>query len=236
MKLSIIIPVYNEQSTLLESLGRVLDLDIPKEIIIVDDCSTDDTHKILETINEDEVRVVYRPENGGKGSALRTGIPLAQGEYTVFHDADLEYNPGEIPGLLDKAEQEGLDAVYGSRILGGDKTAYLHYYWGNRFLSVLTNVIYGTRLTDVLTCYKLIKTKILQDLALEALNFEIEFEITAHLAQRNHKFGEVPISYAPRSFEEGKKIRIMDGFIGIQTLLKNRFNRRTVRRNGVVAT
>lgn len=228
MKLSVIIPVYNEEETVGEILARVLALEIDKEIIVVDDGSTDGTCEILARFkaeNSDTVRVITQDRNSGKGAAVRAGIAAAAGDVIAIQDADLEYAPEEIPNLLEPINNGEAEVVYGSRFLGARGGNILHYL-GNRVLTCITNVLYGTKLTDMETCYKVVRADALKALPLSADRFDIEPEITARLARAGHRILEVPVTYYGRSFAAGKKIKWADGFAALWTLLKLRFSKR----------
>ncbi len=223
-KLTIVIPCYNEEKTILEIFRRVeaAELGVAKEIVVVDDGSKDQTPEILKTL--ERATVILLPENRGKGAALRAGFAAATGDYVVVQDADLEYDPADLKLLVAKA-REGHKVVYGSRRLGRGRNpmAGLSYYAGGVLLSWLTNILYGTRITDEPTCYKMFERKLLLGLPLTCTGFEFCPEVTAQVARRGEKIVEVPIGYQPRSRHEGKKINWRDGLIAIWTLIKNRF-------------
>ena len=228
MKLSVIIPVYNERATILELIRRVQAADLgdgwTKELIIVDNCSTDGTRDLLTTVTASNARVVLQPRNLGKGASVRTGIALVTGDFTITQDADLEYDPAEYPRLLEKALKENLDVVYGSRGLGGKK--YHHYtanYWAVRGLTFLTNLFFGVNYTDVATNYKLVRTPILKSLKLTCSGFDLDFELSDKLARATRRIGEIPISFNPRTYEQGKKIRFTDGLQAGWIVLRDRF-------------
>lgn len=228
MKLSVIIPVYNERDTIMEIISRVqavnLGPDWEKELIIVDNCSTDGTRELLQSVTATNARIVLQPQNMGKGTSVRTAIALCTGDYSITQDADLEYNPQEYPTLLEKAVSENLDVVYGSRVLGGKK--YHHYaanYWVVRLLTMLTNLFFGSPYTDVATNYKLVKTPILQSLKLTCSGFDLDFELSDKLALATHKIGEVPISFKPRTYAQGKKINWKDGLHAFGIVFRDRF-------------
>lgn len=223
MKLSIIMPVYNERQTIEEILMRVKKSPLEKEIIIVDDDSTDGTREWLQSLKDDEVKVIFHQQNRGKGAAVRTGIEEASGEVTIIQDADLEYDPADYPLLLDPIIRFGADAVYGSRFLGPHRVFLFWHYLGNKFLTTITNILYDTMLSDMETCYKAVRTEILKGLHLRSDTFDIEPEITAKLFKRKLKIFEVPISYSGRDYEEGKKITAIDGLRALWALLKFRF-------------
>ncbi len=227
MKLSVIICVYNEKETILEVVKRVQEAEIgsgwTKEIIIVDNCSTDGTRDLLTGITDDNVHVVLQPKNFGKGTSIRTAIPLCTGDYTITQDADLEYHPREYKKLLDKALTEDLDAVYGSRVLGGKR--YHHYtanYWAVRFLTWLTNLLFNAHYTDVATNYKLVRTSLLQSLTLYCSGFDLDFELSDKLARASKNIAEIPIDFRPRTYDAGKKIHSIDGLKALWVILKNR--------------
>ncbi len=218
MKLSIIIPVYNEERTIAELLSRVRAVELEKEIIVVNDGSTDGTKGILDTIDG---IVVVNKKNGGKGSAIREGLKVATGDVIVIQDADLEYDPNDFVKMLDVMKREGADVVYGSRILHSDyRISYRRYFWGGKLVTIVANMLYGLSITDEPTCYKMIKTDLLKSLDLQCSRFEFCPEVTAKLARRRIRIVEVPISYFPRSIEEGKKINAIDGLEAIWTLLR----------------
>ena len=227
MMLSVIICVYNERDTVLTVIERVQQADLgegwTKELIVVDNCSTDGTRELLLGVTAPNVKIIYQPRNLGKGTSVRTAIPHCHGEYSITQDADLEYDPQEYRGLLDKALAEGLDVVYGSRVLAGKR--YHHYtenYWGVRALTSLTNLLFGSRFTDVATNYKLVRTSVLQSLDLRASGFELDFELSDKLALATRRIGEVPIAYSPRTYAQGKKIRASDGLRALWVILRDR--------------
>lgn len=221
MRLSVIMPAFNERDTILTALERVKAVEIEKEIIIVDNCSTDGTRELLRHINDDDIRIIFQPENFGKGTSIRTAIPYCRGDYTIIQDADLEYDPQDWHKLVDLALEKHLDAVYGSRVLGGPKAIYSHFYWGVRFLTFLTNLLFRANLTDVATACKMVRTKVLKELELTCAGFDLDFELTDKLCKNGYGIVEVPISYHPRSFEEGKKIRAKDGLKALFTILRD---------------
>ena len=223
MKLSVIMSAYNERDTILTALERVKAVEIEKETIIVDNFSTDGTRELLQRIDDDDIRIIFQPENYGKGTSIRTAIPYCTGDYTIIQDADLEYDPQDWHKLVDVALEKDLDAVYGSRVLGGPKAIYTHYYWGVGFLTFLINLLFGANLTDSATACKMVRTKVLQELKLTCAGFDLDFELTDKLCKNGYEIIEVPISYNPRSFEEGKKIRGKDGLKALFTILRDRF-------------
>ena len=221
MKLSVIMPAYNEKDTILTALERVKAVEIEKEIIIVDNCSTDGTRELLQQINDD-TRIIFQPENFGKGTSIRTAIPYCVGDYAIIQDADLEYDPQDWHRLVGLALEKDLDAVYGSRVLGGPKAIYTHFYWGVSFLTFLTNLLFKANLTDVATACKMVRTSVLKELELNCAGFDLDFELTDKLLKNGYQIAEVPVSYQPRSFEEGKKIRAKDGLKALFTILRDR--------------
>ena len=222
--LSVIIPCYNEENTILEIVKRVLESPIEnKEIIIVDDCSTDGTREILERDVRPLVsKVVYHEVNKGKGAALRTGFTHAEGDAVVIQDADLEYDPAEYPLVSEPVFKGEADVVYGSRFLGGKREGYLANRLANRFLTSLSNLFTKQKLTDMETCYKCFRRDIIQSVNLVEDRFGFEPEVTAKISKMGIKIKEVPISYYPRTNEEGKKIGLKDGIRAIYCILKYR--------------
>jgi len=224
MKLSVIIPCYNEQSTIRHIIDAVTASPVAAlEIIIVDDYSTDGTREILRSELADRVNaVIYHERNCGKGAALRTGIAAATGDYVIIQDADLEYNPQEYPLLLEPLLNGKADVVFGSRFMGGKPHRVL-YFWhslGNRFLTTLSNMFTDLNLTDMETCYKMFRRDIIQSIPIEEDRFGFEPEITAKIARKRCKIYEVGISYSGRTYQEGKKIGWKDGFRAIYCILK----------------
>ena len=224
MKLSVVMPVYNESKTIREIVRRVLDVPIEKEILIVDDGSTDGTREILRELDgKDGVRVFLQPVNQGKGAAVSVGFRYAEGDVVVVQDADLEYDPNEYPKLLAPIADGHADVVYGSRFLGGGARRVL-YFWhtvGNRFLTLASNMFTNLNLTDMETCYKMFRREVVQSMRIESRRFGIEPEITAKVARRGYRIFEVPISYYGRTYEEGKKIGWRDAVSAIWTIVKH---------------
>jgi glycosyltransferase involved in cell wall biosynthesis len=231
-KLSVVIPVYNELNTINEILERVRNVEVglKKEIILVDDCSTDGTREILKEIsnkNLPDIKIVFHEKNGGKGMALRTGFQHVTGDITIIQDADLEYDPGDYPNLIESIINGKADVVYGSRFLGRTRPEGMAFsnFWANKILTVISNLLTGFRITDMETCYKVMKSSILKEMKLESERFGIEPEITAKLAKRKVKLVEVPISYFGRAHDEGKKISWKDGVSAIYNIIKFRFRK-----------
>jgi glycosyltransferase involved in cell wall biosynthesis len=224
MKLSVLMPCYNESATIREIVARVLAVQgLDLELIVVDDGSTDGTRAMLERMEDPRLRIVFHTRNAGKGAAIRTAIKHAEGDICVIQDADLEYDPNDLPSVVKPIIDGKADAVYGSRFTGPHRSFMYWHYVGNKFLTFLTNVLYGQILTDMETCYKAFRSEYARRLDLRANRFDIEPEITAKLARMGARLYEVPISYAGRTFEEGKKITWRDGFAAIWTLVKWRF-------------
>ncbi len=227
-KLSIVIPVYNEIDTLEEILAQVkaVELKFEKEIILIDDYSTDGSRDLLKQIEsqrESGVSVCYHSANKGKGAALRTGFQSVTGDVTIIQDADLEYDPKDYPKLLQPIIDGDADVVYGSRFTEGRQTGLLLSYIANRFLTTLSNFVNGLSLTDMETCYKVFRTSILSEIQLKSDRFGFEPEITAKLARKNYRFVEIPINYRGRHFTEGKKIGWKDGVAAIGHIIHYRF-------------
>ena len=221
--LSVVMPVYNEKSTVLETCGRVLKLDILKELIIVDDGSTDGTKELLrESLPGPKVKKIFCEKNEGKGAALRRGFKEAAGDIVAVQDADLEYDPAELQELVVPIRRGLADVVYGSRLSGG-KPQRVYMFWhkvGNSVITFLTNILYNSTLTDIETCYKVLKKEVISKITLRSRGFSIEPEITAKILKMRHlRIYEIPISYYGRTYEEGKKITWKHGFSAIATLL-----------------
>ncbi len=227
-KLSIVIPVYNEKNTILTLFDQVLAVDlgnILKEIIIVDDGSKDGTVEILNEIKQrhPEIVLVIKNKNAGKGDTLRVGFSHSTGDYVIVQDADLEYDPNDYKKLIRALLEENVDAVYGSRFSGNYEHMSTLHYFGNKVLTLITNVLFGVLLTDMETCYKLIPGDFARKVQITSARFNFEPEITAKLLKAGLKIREVPISYSGRKFSEGKKITWRDGITALFTLIKFRF-------------
>ena len=225
---SVVMPVFNEKTTIVEIVERVRDAPYEKEIIIVDDASTDGTREILEQLAEaSDVTLLQHEKNRGKGAALRTGICVASGDVTIIQDADLEYDPFDYPKILDPILLGKADVVYGSRFVGGESHR-VFYFWhsvGNKLLTLLSNALSGLNLTDMETCYKAFKTEIIKSIDLKEDRFGFEPEITAKLAQMRLRIYEVGISYSGRTYDEGKKIGWKDGVQAIWCIFKYNLTR-----------
>jgi glycosyltransferase involved in cell wall biosynthesis len=224
----VIIPVYNERNTILKILEKVKSVKIDKidkEIIIVDDFSTDGTREILESLKgkDEKLKIIFQKKHVGKGFAIRTALKFVEGEIVLIQDADLEYDPNEYPKLIEPILEGKAKIVYGSRVLKKNPKASIIFYIGGRFLSFLTNLLYGTNITDEPTGYKVFSTDVLKSIDLKCLGFEFCPEVTAKVAKKGYKIYEVPINYNPRSIKEGKKIRFKDALKAVFTLIKYRF-------------
>ena len=217
MKLSVIIPIYNEAATCTQLIEGVKSVPIQKQIIVVDDCSTDGSENILKEI--DDIELIQHQVNRGKGSAVQSALPYIQGDFVVLQDGDLEYNPADYEKMLNQLENDSSDIVYGSRWLG--KTSPLSYHTiGNRFITWFANLVTGATLTDMASCYKMMPAEIFRSLDICSAGFGLEAEITAKVFKKKLRVIEVPISYERRTKSEGKKLRLTDGFIACWTLLK----------------
>jgi glycosyltransferase involved in cell wall biosynthesis len=226
MNLSVLIPVYNELHTINDLIKAVEAVTVEKQVILVDDYSTDGTREFLKKSfgpGKGGIKVLYHAKNLGKGSAVKTALEHAEGDYAIIQDGDLEYDPNDYVELLKAAKKYNSDAVYGSRFYNTWKSTSLPHFLVNKFLTVATNVLYGSRLTDMETCYKMIRTDIFKGLDLQSKRFEIEPEITAKLLKKSRNIIEVPISYKGRSYHDGKKITWKDGLVTLWTLVKLRF-------------
>jgi len=222
MKLSVIVPVYNEKKTIREIYKRIRAVDLDKEIILVDDFSTDGTRDIIKEFEDDNTNIYFHEKNTGKGAALRTGFQKATGDILVIQDADLEYDPSEYPKLIRPIIQGKADVVYGSRFAGGECHRIL-FFWhmvGNKFLTLLSNIFTNLNLTDLETCYKVFKREVYEKIKIEENRFGVDPEITAKVAKLGARIYEVGISYAGRSYGEGKKIGWKDGFSAIRCIIK----------------
>jgi glycosyltransferase involved in cell wall biosynthesis len=221
---SVVIPVYNECSTLEQILGMVERLPLNKELVIVDDGSTDGSRDILKALPPERARVIFHESNMGKGAAIRSAIPAATGDVIVIQDADLEYDPLDLVKLLKPIHEGKADVVYGSRFTGERKNMFFWHWVGNRFLTLVTNILYDTTLSDMETCYKMFRADVLKGLKLKSMRFEIEVEMTAKVLKAGHRIYEVPISYAGREFHEGKKITWRDGVTALLNLIRYRIS------------
>jgi glycosyltransferase involved in cell wall biosynthesis len=222
--LSVVMPVYNERATIDEITRRVLAIPVRVELIVVDDASIDGTREILTTLAQTRpFKLVLQPSNQGKGAALRRGFQEVTGDLVVIQDADLEYSPEELPQLIALICEGRADVVYGSRFLGRHRVFLFTHYAGNRFLTLVTNVLYNTMLSDMETCYKVMRTGVLRSMVLRSDGFGIEPELTAKIFKRHYRVYEVPITYDGRGYEDGKKITWRDGFVALWVLLKYRF-------------
>ena len=220
-RLSIVIPVYNERATIEEVLKRVQAVPLDKEIVVVDDGSTDGTGELLRGLHDPGVRVIVQTPNRGKGAALRRGFAEARGAIVIVQDADLEYDPADYAQLLEPIERGVADVVYGSRFLGGPHRVLLFWHSvGNHLLSMLSNMLTNLNLTDVWTCYKVFRAEVLQSLTLREDRFGFEAEVTAKIARGRWRIYEVPISYHGRTYAEGKKITWRDGVRGVWCTLR----------------
>lgn len=228
MTLSVLIPVYNEKNTISEILRKIDEVDLKnlgfnKEIIIVDDGSNDGTADILKTL-EGKYKIIYRSKNQGKGAAIRTGLKEVSGDYLIIQDADLEYDPKDYKKLLEIALKNNAEVVYGSRLTNHrNQFSYTSYYLGGIFLNFATNFLYGTKITDESTGYKLFKTEVIKSISLKCQRFEFCPEVTAKIAKKGIKIYEAPINYYPRHIKEGKKIKWRDGVVALWTLIKYKF-------------
>jgi len=228
--LSVIVPVFNERNTVAEIIRRMravkLPADLQLEVVVVDDGSSDGTDKILGAIEDSTVRVISHPANAGKGAAVNTGLATVRGDLVLVQDADLEYDPNDWPRLIDPILTGKAQVVYGSRFTGERKNMFPSHWLGNRFLTLITNILYRSTLSDMETCYKLFDRRVLAGITIQSQRFDFEPEITAKVLRRGYRIYEVPISYAGREMSEGKKISWRDGVGAIVALVRYRFSRR----------
>lgn len=225
MKLSVVIPVYNEVNNIAEILRRVQATKLPTEIIVVDDGSEDGTRTILQQLNgQEKVRVILHEKNQGKGAAVVTGMRAAQGDILLIQDADLEYDPRDYPTLLQPIQEGVAEVVYGSRFLGAPhRVAMFWHMVANKLLTLMTNMLYNTILTDMETGYKVFRREVIQGMKIRSKRFNFEPEFTAKVLKRNYRIFEVPISFNPRDYSQGKKIKLKDAFEAVWALLIYRF-------------
>jgi len=225
MKITVIIPAYNESKTIEEILQRVQAMEMADEILIVDDGSEDGTREILQGLDgSGPIRVIYHEKNQGKGAAVTTGMKNATGDVMIIQDADLEYDPRDYPALFQPIREDIADVVYGSRFLGGPRRPAMFWHMvANKLLTLLTNVLYNNILTDMETGYKVFRRNVVDDLTIHAKSFDFEPEFTAKIMKKKVRIYEVPISFNPRDYDEGKKIKLSDAFVAVWTLFKYRF-------------
>lgn len=222
MRLSVVIPAFNEESTIATILERVRLVPVVGQIVVVNDFSSDGTRGVLAGFDWPGLTVLHHEQNRGKGAAIRTGLSAVDGDLVIIQDADLEYDPSEFPRLIEPIAQGRADVVYGSRFLGRPRKMTFVQWVGNRFLTLSTNALYGATLTDMETCYKLLPTRLARNLDLRARRYDVEPEITAKILRAGYRIVEVPISYEGRDELAGKKIRWTDGFPALATLARNR--------------
>ena len=221
MKISIIIPVFNEVKTINEIIQNVMNTPYNKEVIVINDGSNDGTNEFLNDYKKyNPIKLINLDKNHGKGYAVREGIKHVTGDIVLIQDADLEYHPDEYGTLIQKIVEDKADAVYGSRFLGAHRVFLFYHYLGNNILNLFANILYNTTLSDLMTCYKVFKVEVIKSLKLKSNRFDIEPEITGEIFKRNYIVYEVPISYSGRSYSEGKKIRYLDFFICLWRLIE----------------
>ena len=225
LRASVIVPCFNERQTVSELIDRVHAVPVDKEVIVVDDCSTDGTRELLQRRVDErgDIKLRLRARNGGKGAAVQEGLKCATGDVVIIQDADLEYDPADYPVLLRPIQTGKATVVYGSRFIGEHRAMYFWHSLGNQFLTLLCNVLFDTTLTDMETCYKVFTIDIARRLRLHEPRWGFDPEITARILKMGNRIYEVPISYAGREFNEGKKISWRDGFVVLRTLLRYRF-------------
>lgn len=225
MKISVIIPVYNEAATIEEIIKRVQSVPLEKEIIIVDDASRDGTKEIIKRISGDNIKKLFHDKNKGKGAAIKSAAALVSGDIVIIQDADLEYYPDEYPQLINLIAKGRADVVFGSRFIGTHRCFLFSHYIGNKIVNLIANILYDTMLTDLMTCYKAFKADAFKKINITSNRFGFEAEITGEVFRRGLKVYETPISYSGRNYNEGKKIRWTDFFVVVWWLLKTRFKK-----------
>ncbi len=225
MNLSVVIPVYNEVNNISEILKRVQAQKLANEIIVVDDGSTDGTRDVLKGLDgKSKVRIILHEHNKGKGAAVVTGMNAAKGDILLIQDADLEYDPRDYPQIVKPIEEGIADVVYGSRFLGGPRRVAMFWHMvANKLLTAMTNILYDTILTDMETGYKVFRRNVIEGMVIRSKRFDFEPEFTAKVLKRHYRIFEVPITFNPRDYSEGKKIKLKDAFAAVWTLLKYRF-------------
>lgn len=227
MKLSVIICCYNERATIRDVIAKTKAVHLgpnwEREIIVVDNFSNDGTRELLQEITDPEVRVIFHERNKGKGMSIRTGIAAMRGDYMIIQDADAEYDPAEHVHFCQKAQETQAAAIFGSRVLGGQANyKYAHAYWGVRVLTAVTNLLFGGHLTDVATASKMVRADVIQSLNLTTADFNLDFELPDKILLAGHDILEIPITYNPRTYEQGKKITSRDGFRALLTMFRDR--------------
>jgi len=222
MKLSVIVPAFNEEKTVAQILKKLAKIQAVSEIIVVDDGSTDNTWQAIQQLKLKKIKA-YQKLNGGKGSAVRYGLTKVTGDHVMIQDADLEYDPEDIPVLVEAAKKDRIEVVYGSRFLGAHSNLLFWHRAGNFFLNFLLNLLYNTTLSDMEICYKLMPTELMKSLELKADKFDLEPEITCKILKKDINIFEVPVTYVGRSFEEGKKITWKDGVSALITIVRLKF-------------
>jgi glycosyltransferase involved in cell wall biosynthesis len=225
MNLSVVIPVYNEAGNIKEIIKRVEAQQLANEIVVVDDGSTDGTRDLLKDLDgRDKLRIILHERNQGKGAAVVTGMRAAMGDILLIQDADLEYDPRDYPQLLQPIQEDIADVVYGSRFLGGPRRVAMFWHMvANKLLTVMTNILFNTILTDMETGYKVFRRQVIEGMTINARRFDFEPEVTAKVLKRHYRIFEVPITFNPRDYSQGKKIKLKDAFSAVWTLLKYRF-------------
>ncbi len=228
MKLTILVPAYNERNTILEIIQKIISVklnNVEKEIIVLDGCSTDGTREILKDFKHPQVRIVFEARRRGKGAAVKQGFKEASGDYVIVQDADLELDPNEYPKLLNPILKGDAQAVYGSRLLSGNNKMPFHTLFANRFLTAFINLLYGSNLTDIETGFKLLPVRTAKRLDLKCDGFDLDPEITAQILKLGLKVAEVPVLYVPRDKNAGKKIHWTDGFKAVSVIIKYKFSK-----------
>jgi len=223
--LSVIVPVYNERGTIESLINEVQKVELEKEIIIIDDASSDGTRQLIEKLKGPNIKKIYHEKNQGKGAAIRSALEFIEGEFVIIQDADLEYHPDEYSQLIEPIVKGRADVVFGSRFIGPHRCFLFYHYLGNKVVNLIANLLYNTMLSDFMTCYKVFRSSLIKDIEITANRFGFEAQITGEVFLRNQRVYEVPVSYSGRNYSEGKKIKWTDFFVTVYWLIKTRLKK-----------
>ncbi|MDD5069832.1 MAG: glycosyltransferase family 2 protein [Candidatus Omnitrophica bacterium] len=223
--LSVIVPAYNERGTIESLINEVQKVELEKEIIIIDDASSDGTRQLIEKLKGPNIKKIYHEKNQGKGAAIRSALEFIEGEFVIIQDADLEYHPDEYSQLIEPIVKGRADVVFGSRFIGPHRCFLFYHYLGNKVVNLIANLLYNTMLSDFMTCYKVFRSSLIKDIEITANRFGFEAQITGEVFSRNQRVYEVPVSYSGRNYSEGKKIKWTDFFVTVYWLIKTRLKK-----------